>query len=809
MTVAEPSPFALAQPELARMGYSAVIPLIPPSAMHHAGRGKAPGAFVSGTWRGLTGWQKFRESTPSTFEIGMWSRMPDANVGLLLGTHAGGGHQVIAIDIDVTDSDELALLQSVLPTSPMSKRAAKGVTLMYRAPVGLKSRAYDRAATETTRAERLVDLLASGRQTCLPPSRHPAGVTYQWVTGPAAPNDLPVLTEDDLEKLEDTLETMGWVRDGRTTGQGSEPGPRAALGAFDPSDPWSVAKAQALSRLDEWFPDLDLPGTRRARGGWEAVAVWRASSTGRPVEMRKRNLSASSTGIRDWGASGDDAGLTAIDVVQRAHDLTASEALIWLQEKLGIEDDDGDVIIDLAPTTAAQTKAPPAASEGDETEGAKVLGGTPTSADADAAPTHGQPPAELPEHLLDCPGLVGELAAWMTRTAQKPVPVLNLAAALCIVATVAGRKFAGPTEAGLVMYVLGLSPTGSGKDHPRRAGTHIMTAAGIGRMVAPSSWMSGSALIQHLERQPAALSFSDEVAEFLAKLNGAKASTHERAVSGNMRELWGINWGTYTPPGWANSRDRSTPKPIHAPAYSFLGLSVPDAVWAALQGSDVTNGFLNRFIIFSTKIDSVEQDPDESVFDVPEWLVDRVRELAAYGGPMASATMHHDGPTAPLVRVPWEGGVGGPAHQVFKALREHCRTQAESETLMKRTAEIAVRLATVRAVGVAGADAQVSVADMEWGRDVALWSARRMIADASAYMSETEWQAKAKFVLRCITESPGRRITRTQLCKKVAHRFPARDLDALLKGLQEAAEVADNSSRSGKRGPEALTYVAL
>lgn len=807
MTAVEPSPFALAQPELARMGYSAVIPLIPPSAMHHAGRGKAPGAFVSGTWRGLTGWQRFRESTPSTFEIGMWSRMPDANVGLLLGTPAGAGHQVIAIDIDVTDADELALLQSVLPTSPMSKRAAKGVTLMYRAPVALKSRSYDRAATETTRAERLVDLLARGRQTCLPPSRHPAGVTYQWVTGPAAPNDLPVLTDDDLEKLEDTLETMGWVRDGRTTGQSDQPSPRAALGAFDPSDPWSVAKAQALARLDEWFPDLDLPGTRRARGGWEALAVWRASSTGRPVEMRKRNLSASSTGIRDWGASGADAGLTAIDVVQRALDLTASEALIWLQDKLGIEDDDGDVIIDLAPTTAAQTKAPPAASGGDETEGAVVLGGAVTVTEAAPSATHGAP-SEMPVHLLEVPGLVGDLMGWMARTAQRPLPIINLGAALCIVGTLAARKWATPTEGGTHLYILGLAGTGQGKDHPRRAATHILAAAGLKRFVAPSSWKSDSALVQHVSRNPACVSFSDEVGEFIGRLNSKGASTHERGVSGVMRELWGVNWGIHTPPGWADSRDRQRVEPISAPAYSFLGLSVPEAVWEALAGSDLSNGFANRFIVLASDRDVPEQDPDESVFDVPEALLERLRDLANYGGHLANITMHHGETSAPMVRVPWEGGRGGPAHQVFKAFQEFCRLQPESETLMKRTAEIACRLATIRAIGIAGPDAVVTVADIEWAREVAVWSARRMIADTAAYMSESDHQARAKFVLRHLNEAPDRYLSRTALCRKVNHRFDGRVLDLVLEGLLDAGQVRLNESDRKGPGRKATGYFA-
>lgn len=344
--------------------------------------------------------------------------MPEANVGLLLGTPAGHDTQIVGLDIDVTDDDELALLQSVLPRSSMSKRGSKGVTLLYRASASLKSRSYDRAATETTSAERLVDLLAAGRHTCVPPSRHPAGVDYQWLTGPVPADELPLLTEDDLEKLEDTLETLGWVRDGRAAS--GPTGERAPMAPFDPSDPWSVAKAVALSNLDAWFSDLDLPGTRRARGGWEAIPTWRASSSGRPTEMRKRNLSASSTGIRDWGAAGADAGLTAIDVVQRALDLSASESLIWLQEKLGIQDNDSDVVIDLAsrrpaddesdlpaplrglgPTLNATT--PPPSGENDGVA-AGVLGARTIDYISSTSPTH-----ERPRNSV---GRVLDLNAW-------------------------------------------------------------------------------------------------------------------------------------------------------------------------------------------------------------------------------------------------------------------------------------------------------------------------------------------------------------------------------------------------------------
>jgi putative DNA primase/helicase len=61
----------------------------------------------------------------------------------------------------------------------------------------------------------------------------------------------------------------------------------------------------ALRNLAAWVPDLNLYGSRRRVGrtnSYEAVATWRPSSTGRPLEQRKRNLQISDNrGIKDFG----------------------------------------------------------------------------------------------------------------------------------------------------------------------------------------------------------------------------------------------------------------------------------------------------------------------------------------------------------------------------------------------------------------------------------------------------------------------------------------------------------------------------
>jgi len=803
------SPFASASPSLAALGYSCV-PLIPASVTSHRGRGKAPGAYMGGHWQGLDKWQRRRETPLQGFELGLAMKAPDANVGVVLGTVARPGLYVIAVDVDAEDADTVDAIVRCLPASPMVKRGAKGRTLFYAAPKTVTSRAFDdhRIPRDAGIPRRLVDILTgfATKQTVCPPSVHPDGPVYKWLAGPVSASELPLFDDDAMTVLEETLELFGYDPEAARGGRGERKPYVPGDHADTTGDAFDVAKRAALANIGAWIHDVqNLHGLRPARGGFEAVSLMRDSSSGQPLERRKRNLSIQPNGIRDFGT---DATFSAIDLVAHHNGLSVGEALTFLEERLGLGVDDS-IVIALRPPPEKET-APPVPAE--RTDGAapseKVRETAATIRKAVQDETHGE--AEFPAHLLDCPGLVGDLAAWMTRTAQRPLPAANLLTALSIVGTAAGRRFAGPTEAGTAIYGLALAPSGSGKAHPIRAAQHVMRKAGIGNMIAPSSWMSGSALIQHLSRQPCCLTQADEVGEFFAKLNGANASTHERAISGVLRELFGINWGSYTTPGWAGSNTAaSVPPVIHAPAYSFIGYSVPEAVWEAMQGADVTNGMLNRFLLVPTLVAGEEQDEPESVFDIPGDLVASLRAVAETGGPLASATMHGDMASEPMVRVPWAGGKNGDAATLFRELRGYCRDHPSGEHLMKRTAEIAIRLATIRAVGRDGQKASVTVEDMDWARNVALFSAERMVHDAAAYMSETDWQQKALGVLRIIREAPGGAITKTNLYRRLNHKYKSAEVKAIIEGLQEAGQIVGNSARTGDRGPPSITYKAV
>lgn len=827
MTAAEtalPSPFAQAAPSLSAMGWSC-LPLVPSSVMRHRSRGKCPGVYRAGHWQGLDNWEKRKETPLHGFELSMAMNAPEANIGLILGTVARPGLYTIAVDVDAEDPDTVDAIVRCLPASPMQKRGAKGRTLFFAAPKSITSRSFDdhRIPRGAGVPRRLVDLLTGfqTKQTVCPPSVHPEGPVYVWLAGPVSASELPVFDEDALTVLEETLQQFGYDPEAARGGRGERkpyvPSEAGDLGG----DPFETAKRAALANIGAWIGDVEnLGGLRPARAGFEAVNLRRSSSSGRPDAERRRNLSVQPTGICDFG-TGET--WSAIDLVAEFNGLTVSEALTFLEGRLGLNEDDG-FSVDLSGMLSSQEEPPVAvAGPADFTGPAMTIGlseghskvGDSHLSDHDLPERREQPSgiagsSEFPAHLLDCPGLVGDIADWMGRTAQRPLPTANLLTALSVVATAAARRFATPSESSLVIYGLALAPSGSGKAHPIRAGQHILRKAGLGHMIAPSSFMSGSAMVQAVSRQPACVTFSDEVAEFFAKMNAGGASSHERAISTVLRELFGTNWGSYVTPGWAQSNTAANiPPAIHAPGYSFIGYSVPEAVWSAMQGADITNGMLNRFILMPTLSAGIEQDDPESVFDMPEALSDRLRAIAETGGPLVSATMHTDQATEPLVRVQWDGGKTGRARKLFQELRTHCNEHPSGEHLMKRTAEIAVRLATVRAIGRDGQRAVVTPEDMYWGRNVALFSAERMIHDAAAYMSETEWQQKALSVLRIIIEAPGRSITKTGLYRRLNHKYKSVEVKAILDGLKDTGQVVENSARTGERGPASIIYKAV
>jgi Bifunctional DNA primase/polymerase, N-terminal len=266
---------------------------------------------------------------PTQEEIDGWSAS-GAGVGIVTGAPSS---EVIGVDIDTDDPAIVAAIRAVLSISGtvVKKRGAKGETIFGRCP-GLKDKSFN------INGARVCDLLANGRFCVLPATVHPdTHKPYVWLTTDTLentdPSELPEFPADLSQRIATALAPFGYA---------AEPvyAPIESGGGGDSDSAWSRLNERALANLSAWVPALQMPRCRRKAAGYEAVAHWRPSSTGRPLEKRDFNLSLVPQGIRDFG---DHHGYSPIDLVMAAQDCDFDTAFCWLDDLVG----EGGNVIDL------------------------------------------------------------------------------------------------------------------------------------------------------------------------------------------------------------------------------------------------------------------------------------------------------------------------------------------------------------------------------------------------------------------------------------------------------------------------------
>ena len=308
------SPFSLASPGVSEAGYSP-IPLIPNEKRPGHWRGE------TGGWKGMSDWSKHAEEKPADWLLAQWDCWPGANIGVI---HTSG---FIAIDFDndpIGCHDGIKAVLAKLPGTIVRRKGSKGYIQYFRSVVG--------TATKVFRTDKgnALEVLGAGRQSVLPPSIHPSGDTYIWITDETLedtdPSDLPNLTPEAMGDIIQVLKDCGWD-ERRNDELNQSVGSRVKGGGF-----FGWVNGAAMSNLGKWVQDLGLDKTRtKVNGGWEAVPEWRSSNTGRATADRKRSLKMDPSGIVDFGT---DEPYTPIGLVMAALGMDAGDALMWLFDRV-------------------------------------------------------------------------------------------------------------------------------------------------------------------------------------------------------------------------------------------------------------------------------------------------------------------------------------------------------------------------------------------------------------------------------------------------------------------------------------------
>lgn len=176
------SPFAEIGALLIDKGISA-IPIAPGE--------KYPARFDGARWLPMNEWDRYGARLANHAELDAWESWPGCGVGVALGTLSG----VVVVDVDTDDPAIVAAIESVTPGSVVRKKGATGYAAFFRHS-GEHSRRFN-ITVEGNKKKRVVDLLSDGTQTVLPPSRHPDGHNYAWLT----PYTLEGVALDELPAL--------------------------------------------------------------------------------------------------------------------------------------------------------------------------------------------------------------------------------------------------------------------------------------------------------------------------------------------------------------------------------------------------------------------------------------------------------------------------------------------------------------------------------------------------------------------------------------------------------------------------------
>jgi hypothetical protein len=397
----------------------------------------------------------------------------------------------------------------------------------------------------------------------------------------------------------------------------------------------------------------------------------------------------------------------------------------------------------------------------------------------------------IDEALTRIGGVLGEVVEWIVATARYPNRRLALAAALPICGTLMARRMATPTGAGLHLYVIATYPTGGGKQHPIDAIDRLFRATNLQRHIGPSQFMSLSALVRHAQQCPLSICPQDEFGAMLAKIGHPRASGHEIGISGVLRSLWGTGFGTYRTPAYASMASQE----IVSPALSLFGPTTAQELYAALTGKDVVNGFLNRFLVIDGGARVPQRQPQYDLRDTPVSLASQLMSLYLAGEPPSGnmgSLCKNIAPDPTPIRAAWADASAFDVYQSLSAeIVRRMDADPENEAFFGRTAEIALRCATIRAVGDDPRSPALTQDHMEWGAMLAMQSANRLLGDAARYMTDQLGAAEfERKLLSKLRTAPGRCLTLRKLHRDMSRHFRfANDLERALAALEKSGIV--------------------
>ncbi len=415
-------------------------------------------------------------------------------------------------------------------------------------------------------------------------------------------------------------------------------------------------------------------------------------------------------------------------------------------------------------------------------------------------------------------GLIREIAEWVMATSPRPNWPLAIASATALMSTLCSRHLCGPTRSGTHLFIACIGDTAIGKDRPLKAPLAVLKAmemvtmpGSFTRVFTTGKFKSETAIEEVVRDVPARLAKIDELGQLFARMGSRRASSHEAGMASLLRELWSQEpGGVYQ----TSSRAGSSSMMLEMPALSILGAATTQEFYASIAGASVENGLLNRWLIVQADPRGADQDTTSDPWDFPRAMADRLAALmpAQTGNlPNAGAGVLTLPQRVEPHIMPWASDTVREAYKAMdRELLARLDEDQEIEPFIGRTAEMALRLATIHAAGRGGRHASITIEDWNWGRSLAMASASIMSTEVRDRMAENQHQADYKLIYRIVKNGGASGIKHRALYNAVNGRVRGQDMEVIMKQLINAGrvEAIQHPEDKPSRGPWPARYLA-
>lgn len=766
--------------DIASLGYR-VLPIMPNT--------KKPGRYTADGWVPMTGWNDYATEPAAPGTIDIWSTWPDCGIGIACGN-------VVGIDIDVLDEDAAEncrrLIEIRLGPTPLVRFGKYPKLLMvYRTIAPFKKIKMGP-----------IEALCQGQQ-FVAYSIHPdTGVEYQWDGTnlyDTAFHQIPAVSAEQVhtalqiayDSLPEELQPAKVVVREIAPGDGDD----AQVSPYG-----LTAHRDAVTDACDWIENDDLHWDDWAKIGMAIFTASEGAAWGlecfhafseRAAKYDTRRTSAKWDEFTRSPPNRIGAG-TLFEMARRGG---------WVPPA-SLSFHNGDMTQHLAEDTIdLSPRSQPVFTS--------IDGGL-----SDDEPTPASRPPALPEAygfrvpdgtfpkkawLDKGRGKVAQIANWMWQTALFPQPELALGNTLALFGAIFGRNYRMQRNGNRTnLLVVGVAPTGAGKEHSRSCAKRLLTAADMSHLLGGEGVASGAAVEAMLKQHPVRLSLLDEMGHVFEQITGSKAASHEKDIGKKMLQFYSSSTGVYKGTDYADTKLRPTVV-IHNPIWCVYGTTTVARLGSSLQNNMANDGTLPRFMFF--KADRVPQnfDADPSTpppQDAVEFLSAAHKGIEAVIGNLAAFAPADIEPA--VIEVEWTEQT----FEMYKAMSLWAAALVNTRgEIWTRLMENVVKIAMIDTLTTSDLHRPVMRPEsMQKALDLAVWAMGNledMIRDDGA---ENSTEAAYKKMLGIIRAKAGKDgMTGTMLAQHTRW-IEKRKRQEMLESMIEAHDVVMKKTNEGKAG---------